>query len=830
MTRTDTITAHRATILVGYGAFGLDVLRRLLASTAPRGVLTWEEPRGGGGPSERHLQDLALLWLPDPLVSTADQVDQDGAREGSALEMMRDLYRQIRQVGDGAPSDDAFARALLQSAETLLSAAARAGRTDALPLGLDVIVLARPTSREVIGTLDRLLLPGIERLANNANLRRAVQGAEALNFLALLDFDNYWDRSARGRSVRQAIHSSVEFWQRRRNGGKPGFGRFYLVDGRTDDGIRDPFHRIDEISLFLEFLLFEGQRNGDVRRLYQPAGPHESAVATFGIRLVERSAGLLARLAAARFGIGWLEYLAGTGSFRTSGEPAHLRERLAPFGPEALDGLLDADALRSEVEDDFVELEGEMTSLAAELPDWPKRVREQYERTVGQLTVRVSAKAHTLMAAIAQKHLARLPAELRAGINADLQDTRDPVAIGVVIDELEGLLERLDKPPDVEPPPPGGVENVLSGIEQLHDAYERFQQERVDVEGLRRWWPLLAIALAAGLTPLVTELLADIPPPDATRFLLGRAHAALQRVNNPLIIGFLLFLGSWSVGALAFQRNIAARIDRSRRFFSDIDRGRFVDRLRSGLKPGGALRAPVDHLIDRLLFEMKLSVRGEVTRELGRVLVHLRERRREMLWLRDQLREFLRMHGFAGEDLRPDAGRLDRNGTGIRYAMERSEDFEAMLRSNPPGPERFRSTQASDAPFGEWDERYSRSFLVPLEFLDRLSRIYKDPFQQELAHPGEGPEQARIGRELLAFLDERSRFGLAFRFEAQEGVPPDVRYGLMPPLWQGLENVRSALSGLRMSDKAVLTGDDDGRGYLLRLQAGVDPKCLLELE
>src|SRR6185295_15904061 len=95
MTTTDPMTAHRATILVGFGGFGLDVLRRLLASTAPRGVLRWEEPRGGGGPSERHLQDLALLWLPDPL-ATADEFERIDAREGSALEMMRDLYRQIR--------------------------------------------------------------------------------------------------------------------------------------------------------------------------------------------------------------------------------------------------------------------------------------------------------------------------------------------------------------------------------------------------------------------------------------------------------------------------------------------------------------------------------------------------------------------------------------------------------------------------------------------------------------------------------------------------------------------------------------------------------------
>jgi hypothetical protein len=828
MIKTADTSAHRATVLVGFGAFGLDVLRRLLASTAPRGVLRWEEPRGGGGPSERHLQDLALLWLPDPLAA-AGKFERIDAREGSALEMMRDLYRQIREVNSDGGADG-LAQALVESAETLLSAAGRADRNDALPLGLDVIVIARPTSREVIGTVDRVLLPGIEMLANNANLRRAVQGTEALNFIAVLDFENYWDTADRAHTVRKALHSSVDFWQRRRNAGKPAFGRIYLVDGRTDDGIREPSHRIDEVSLFLEFLLFEGLRDGDLRRLYQPAGPHESALATFGIRLVERSAGLLASLAAARFGIGWLEYLAGAGHVLSDAEPKRLRERLARFAPEALDDLIDGDLLRSEAEAEFAALERELTSLPIDMPDWPDRVRERYGKAVRRIEVRIAARAHGLMSDIARDHLVDLPAVLRAGIDADLQDSREPVAIGAVIAELEALLARLVPPQSIEAQPVSRADELLRNIENLHQAYGQFQQERLDVEGLRWWWPLLGVAVAAGLTPLITELLGDIPPPDVTRFVLDRAHAALQRINNGAVVGTALFVGSWAAGTLGFHRGIAGRLDRARRFYSDQERGRFVDLLRSGTAEGGALRAPVDDLIERLLFNIHQSVRGEVSREIGRVLGRLRDRLREMTWLSNQLREFLRMHGFSGEVLRPEEGRLGRNDSGIRYSMERSDDFEAMLRSNPPGPERYRSTQAEAAPFGEWNERYSRSFLVPLAFVERLSRLYKDPFQQELAQPGPGPQQERIARELLDFLHKRSRFSLAFRFEAQQGLPPDQRYCLLPELWRRLDRVEAELIGLRMSDKFVLTGEDNGRGYLLRFQSGVDPQCLLELE
>lgn len=822
---------RRATIVVGYGAFGLDVLRRLLASTAPRGVLAWEEARGGGAPSERHLRDLALLWMPDRMERAQgphEKSDEESVDEGSALEMMRDLYRQIQKIE--SPSDAGFARALSAAAEALLSAAARAGRRDALPLGLDVIVLARPTSREALGTLDRLLLQAMDLLANNANLERAVQGVEALNFVAILDFENYWDRSEQGLAIRRTILGSVEQWQRRRLSGKPAFGRFYLVDGRTDDGIREPFERIDEISLLLELLLFEGQRDGELQRLYQPAGRHESPVATFGIRLTERSAGLLGHLAAARFGIGWLEYLSAAAPSRNGDGPSHVRQRLAPYEPEALDRLLDASSLRAEVEAELSELERELTALPVEVPDWPQRVRGRYEETAAALRSRLSAKAHALMAKIADEHLAGLPGELRSGIEADLHDQRDPVPAGGVIEELEESLARLEPVQEVAMPPSGGAEEMLQSIETLHSDYRQFHLQRVHVEGLRRWWPLLAVAVAAGATPILHELLGDVPQPDPMRFLLDRAYAALQWINNPLALGLLLFLLVWAVGAGAFQGRIAARVERSRRFYNDPERGRFVDRLRNGLKPGGALRAPIDALIDRLLQDMLLSVRGDVTRELGRVLDRLRERRREMLWLRDQLRGFLHMHGFAGEELRPDVGRLERDGTGIRYAMERWEDFEIMLRSNPPTPERFRSMQASQGPFSGWGERYSRAFLVPLEFLDRLSRAYRDPFERELARAGSGPEQRRLSEEVLDFLAQRGSFSLAFRFPAQEGVPPDRRYCLLPSLWRRLPGVLPALADLQVGDEAALAAADGGRAYLLRMQTGVDPKCLLEPE
>jgi hypothetical protein len=815
---------HRATILVGFGAFGLEVLRHLLKSTAPRGVLTWEEPRGGGLPTERRLQDLALLWVPDPTAAAISDPYEETASEGTVLEMMRDLYRQIRLV-DEDPLEHSLAKKLSAAANALLSPSAR--RRGALPLGLDVIVLARPTSREVLGILDGFLTPAMDQLATYANLQRGVTGAEVLNFLAIYDFDDYWTPREPGPSVRRALYDSIEHWEKRRDEGRAAFSRFYLVDGRTAAGVPESSDRIDEISLFLEFLLFEGQRTGPLSRLYHRAG-NESPVAIFGIRLIERSAGLLAHVAAAHFGIGWLEYLAGIGQFRSAVEPQHLRSHLEPFSPEALDRLIDSQSLHQDVNASFASLEAELTALPIGLPDWPQRVRRRYHETLAQLEDSISAKARKLMANIAANHLSGLSEEVRTGIEKDLHDERDPVPLETVITELEGLLERLDRTRDITPPPPGAAADVLQGIENLHHEHQRFDLDRVDMEGLKRWWPLLALALAAGLTPIIGEWIGNIPKPDPLRFMLNRIYDTLQWISKPLVIGALLFIAIWALGALGLHRSLAARVDRARRFYSDPERGRFVDRLRRGLKPGGGLRAPIDYHIDRLVFDMALSVRGEVTRELGSVLARLRERRREMLWLRDQLRGFLGMHGFTGVDMR--SARFDRNGSMIRFAMERREDFDAMLHSNPLGQNPFRSTQASDRPFEGWDQRYSHTFLVPLHFLDRLSQRYADPFEKELAKPGIGPEQQRIARELVDFVSGNgSALRTAFLIKRQEGLPPAQQYCLLPSLWEGLPRVHAALLDAGIPDTAVQTGGQ-GRAYLLRLCAGIDSKVLVEQE
>lgn len=306
--------SRRPTILIGYGTFGQNVLRRLLTSTVLRGVLSWEENRGNASASDRYIKDLALFWVKE--ISPQDnQADQGHTSEDVSLEMMRDLFSQIQPV----KSDDSgqkLAKAIDKVVKNRLLTGG--GHAAALPLGLDVIVIVQPSALIHVAHLNRLIRPTMQILANYNNLQ---QTAYALNFIQIVGFENYWDESQNGKEVRMAMHRAIKQTT------TPRFERFYFVDGCTRDAIRLESQRIDEISLFLEFLLFEGQRIGPFQNLYQ-SQTYESPIATFGIRLVERSSDLFSRLAAAVWGIGWLDYLLGVENTGIDTEPSKLKEKL----------------------------------------------------------------------------------------------------------------------------------------------------------------------------------------------------------------------------------------------------------------------------------------------------------------------------------------------------------------------------------------------------------------------------------------------------------------------------------------------------------------------
>src|SRR5207244_9191924 len=126
----------------------------------------------------------------------------------------------------------------------------------------------------------------MRRLARERMLA-AVRGQELLNFTLFLDFENYWEDSNEGQAMRKALYDVLRDSESQRDRKDPGFGRIYLFDSRARV-YRDPRARLEEVVLFLEFVLFEGQRhNEDLRSFFKRHPDDRSVLSSVGIRTIE---------------------------------------------------------------------------------------------------------------------------------------------------------------------------------------------------------------------------------------------------------------------------------------------------------------------------------------------------------------------------------------------------------------------------------------------------------------------------------------------------------------------------------------------------------------
>lgn len=819
------IAAHRATLLVGYGRFGLDLLQHFLFTTATRGVLAFDEP--AGAESSRRLRDLALLWVRDPFEMGG--AGTDSVPKGSETELVRDLNDQIQRLED-TEAEAPFRELLAENARVLLDAARRAAHRENLPPGLDVIVVAHPDGREDLGRLAQLLAAGFDELKRFATpLEPAVATAGALNFIQILDFENYWHDSEPGREMRRSVYQAVEMWRQRGTEGKAGFGRIYLVDGFTGEGTRSERTRIDEIALFLEFLLFEGRR-ADLQWLYQLRTPGESPLAAFGIRLHERSAGLLSRLAAARFGMGWLDFLAGD-HLPAGSDPEEFLQALAPFRIEALERTVALGIPPDEsAATGFLGLAAELERLDVDDPEWPWRVRAAYELAAGALE-RQSARRIRLgmQGLLRQPPWADLPARLREAVAAALHHDRRPLPLGWVIRELESVLDEFRRKPGFGSSPVDGSPDPWAELTDSHEAYRRFLAQQLETRGFRRFLVWFSVLLGLAVAPVMAELLEDIqrPDPAAAHFLVRHADRfGHWLATHPVILASGLAGLAWGAAVTLVGPGMDHRQREARIFWNESERGRLTHRLRSLLAPDGELGARFRTSAEEELQRLAAGLGAEVVRELSRVLELLRRRQREMRWLRRQLQEFLNLYGLNPLRVREDWSRMNQETTGIRHALEQYRDFERMLRGHPPEAERFPAAQAERRPFRNWDQPYSEAFLFPLRFIDDLSRQYRDPFEQTLAQPGTGAEEQARVQELLRFFRDFGRFPPAFAWRAQHGVPQVRFYGLVPQVLGSMAAVRQELRDLGMAEGDILSGRDAARAYLLRIQLGIDPACL----
>jgi len=880
-------TVRRATLLLGYGEFGRQVLQRLLTTAALRDVLRWEEPAGATGAGQRQLRDLEILLLADR--AEGRERGHHGARHGrlfqeeSTLELFRDLYSQIREVGTGAEPERELADALVEAARRLLAApgGGSSGPTgpdladrpdERISRGLDVLIVARPESRLLLGNLNNALRAGMDRLKQAfPRLHQRVEGAEAIVYLAILDFDDLAADSAEVRQLRQAVAEAVRDWETRRNPPsghepRPAPGRIYILDAAATDGIRDRQFRIDEISLFLEFLLFEGQRADDLQRLYQAHDRRESALATFGIRLFERSDELLSKLAAARFGARWLDSMAASPAPGSLGSLGDLGEVLGDFSPGRLERRFRRDELGRIVEAHLRRLEGELLrDLQPSWPDWPAAARSVVEARLGALREELASTAGCQVPTV-REDLAGLAERCEEAIRQALHRSPRPAALGGVLAELEHLLATLGEPADgpgreeddekrdekrdegrdeergteegrIEKG--GGQKGGWGELTALHAAYLACRADRLNGGGeggeggdsreTRAFWALAALVTAVGWTPLLREILGTIPPPDPTAsHLLHRLHGGLTALAGPIPASLVALGLPWVLGRWGAHPGLMRRASLPVRFFTDPERGRLSAGVRRALAPGGWLRRPEEQFADELVRDLAASIRREVRHIVSRHLSRLRARRQEVEWLRDQLTRLLGLYGLSAQgddDALLEAARKDH--TGIRHRVESVEDFERILASNPPQPGRFASVQAAEAPFTGWSEPWGRTFVYPLQFIDRLAaRHFSDPRRDELSQPGGEVEIRRREQQLLAFLGRISPLPLACDWGHREGVPVRRVYAVLPALWKGSFEVRTRLADLGVPEEQTLVGSRPERAYVLGVQLGVDLACL----
>jgi hypothetical protein len=804
------------TILIGCGAYGQQVLTSLLTKAATHGRLTWEDPPGAAGPSDRRLRDLCLIWTP-----TVVGVSEAVSRFDESSDLLQDLHRQIARVDPDGDVEAQIVAAVSEAKAHLLDVRRRENAAR-LRLGLDVFVLAQPCNAAALGALERLLAPAMSLLASDTSLLRSAQGGDLLNVNLILDFDHYWAAAAPGVELRREVGLWLE--QMAQPPG-PGFSRIYFSDRYTTDGSRSDEQRLAETVLFLEFLLFEGLRSDEnLRVLYQKERDDRAQrIGSFGIRLMERSSGLLSRVAAAHFADHWLDYLASDRHTPHGQGLSILRAWLDDYRPERLRAAIDERQFLAIADQELAALEQELLKVPVEDAAWPTRVEAAAEVGMRRLRRNLLERARERARVVTEAKLGGLAERMTKVITQALHHPAEPERIGSVLREIRELDRSLHEPLRIEAAEaPAHGEPLVTGLTDVHARYVHLRRDQVDAERLRYWWPLLAATVAAGLTPFAMETVQSIMPIDPD--LPGPVRQVLELIATgvtPVLAALLLGIAGWLVCHFGFSRAVRGRIQRAIAIFTDGSQGRLTDRIRWAVRNGPIRRTAESHA--RQVFrETAMRVDHEVRVQTGRILRALERRVLEMRWLRNQMREYLRSHGV---DVVPsDRALVLRIDDGnLRHWIDLRDDISVLLKHNPPTPERFQSTQATLQPFVRWSEIYADAFLRPVVFLDRLSQIYERPEERRLQSRDDRAREELVG-SVMTLMRTRAvdRFHPGFTW-APSGEAPGTarRYAVVPSSWQGLPGLSPLLQEHDWTQvQSATTGD---RLFFVQVQFGPPP-------
>ncbi|MBL8213827.1 MAG: hypothetical protein JNK87_24125 [Bryobacterales bacterium] len=789
--------SHHPTILIGYGQYGRRCLQTLLANAAARGVLPWEDTHGTELFSDRRLQSLALFYVPD-LFQAGD--DGSGAFAGrDNFEMMQDLYGQIETVEPKGPQPGLVLAQQVEKAKSRLFAEYRLTRSGPLNIGLDVILLARPLEAAAVGRLSELIAPVMEHLARDPGFQ-AIEGQDLLNFIEILDFEDFWDDSPRQSATREAIYQELERAKEADDHRRPAFGRVYLFDGRTERGNHDEVARRDEAVLFLEFLLLEGHRTQASTRTFYVREPLAHLLCTVGIRAIEFSSARLRRLAAASFARGWLGHLAGRGT--EAGTPNAIEPVVTSFLPPSVEETFGPDRVESWLQRGLHNIEQGLLRLDPAATDWPLRVEETARELASAQRSALLEESAKLTRELVARHVNPLPDEIHAAVSGGLSDDSFPRTAGSMVQELDDTAERIMAAASSRPSLPA-VEPALapSAQSELHLRYLDFRARQVDPTRLRNWWLLFAVSAAIAFLPIWRDLWQEV---------LGEDWASAGWQTTFFLLSLLLLF--WAIGAKLFQPWIELAVARPLEFFTHPQRGRFAALLRRKVHSAeieGALRSTAYET----LRAQRQSLAAKVCAQLAQTSRPLKERQREMRWLSTQLEGYLKLHRV-NEHADPPQYHPDRELPRVLRVLETDQDLAATSSAHPRNQAEYHHVQRTLRIFEHWHVRFSPTFLDPHRFLDQIATVFPESF-----------EERRVAAGVIEGLSHYEDFPASFQWLQASGLPQERRSCSIPAHWLRLDGVNEGLlrGGYHQSVLARNSGD---RLYLLQGRLGIPHELL----
>ncbi len=790
-------------ILIGFGAFGLSVLRNFLASAATRGALAWDDDVVVGALNERTLKSLSLFWVPD----TMDELHGRpmGALTGDdGYELMDDLFHQI-EILDG--TFDKIRTDLAErvaAARTRLLDAGRHGERD-MPQ-LDVIVVAQPTSQDMVGLIRNLTEPAIANLAADPSFQTA-QANSLLNFIQVFDFEDYW--SPEMDEVRLALRRMIDEGNESSQEAPPVAGLTYLFDGNTPAGRRTAASRQQEIVLFLQFLLLENIRSSPDARIFFEPSRQGACVCSIGIRVVERSSESLRRLAAAAFAHGWLEHMESGESF-DAGNSA-FDELVAPWRTANLAAIVGESGLRAAVAAEIDSVERTLLAYAPTELDQASSLQDLAFRETEAAILRLSRRGAAQSLKLSREDIESFRERIDRAIVAALQERSPALTLRAVIDELQHLEQEFATAATAANPPAQQTTPAGSPFEEavaMRREYALYLARQVQLASLKtRWWPRAAILFAVAFVPVL---------------LAGLTGGPLDGAMSPWILALLasasLGVLFWQFGSMLLHPALRATAERGRDFYTDPDRGRIAERIRRAVR-SAAVAGKISAYADFLAGGIKQHALSALADELRQARETLVARRNEIHWLRAQVREFLRSNQVDDREF-PPSFQPNRIASNVRFSLERNEDLAQIAATLPRDPGRFREQVAIRHLFTSWSMPFCPTFLHPLQFLDELSKSFTDRSEIEEA------DTRRRALQIKTFLDDELRMSVCFKWLVTDGLPPVAKGMLIPTAWTRLEGVDAALRNAGFSQHAMATRNPE-RLYIYQYQLGIPAKLLV---